>query len=105
MHPAEAVNSIQYACIQYHLPYDPRNYVFDCTHSAMPPRTNTIPIHVSGLFRQPVPGHTHPSPSISHVPLEMTFPSVYHSPNTVNKNAKLFVIGTVKLNSSRFAQY
>ncbi|KAL8895992.1 MAG: hypothetical protein Q9192_003334 [Flavoplaca navasiana] len=29
----------------------------------------------------------------------MTFPSAHHSPNTVNKNANEFVIGTVKLNS------
>lgn len=30
----------------------------------------------------------------------MIFPSTYQSPNTVNKNAMEFVIGTVKLNSA-----
>lgn len=32
-------------------------------------------------------------------PLEMTLPSAHHSPRTVNKNAKEFVIGTVRLSS------
>lgn len=30
----------------------------------------------------------------------MTFFSAHHSPNTVNKNAREFVIGTVRLNSA-----
>jgi hypothetical protein len=33
------------------------------------------------------------------VPLLMTFFSAHHSPNTVNKNASEFVIGTVRLSS------
>jgi hypothetical protein len=32
-------------------------------------------------------------------PLPMTFLSTHQSPNTVKRNAKEFVIGTVKLNS------
>lgn len=36
---------------------------------------------------------------VCNLPLEITFPSAHHSPNTVNKNAKEFVMGTVKLNS------
>lgn len=36
---------------------------------------------------------------LCNLPLEITFPSAHHSPNTVNKNAKEFVMGTVKLNS------
>ncbi len=34
------------------------------------------------------------------VPLDITFPSAHHSPNTVNRNANEFVIGTVRLNSA-----
>lgn len=34
------------------------------------------------------------------LPLLMTFFSAHHSPKTVNKKAKEFVIGTVRLNSS-----
>ena len=34
------------------------------------------------------------------VPLDITFPSAHHSPKTVNKNAREFVIGTVRLNST-----
>lgn len=37
--------------------------------------------------------------TLCNLPLEITFPSAHHSPNTVNKNAKEFVMGTVKLNS------
>lgn len=33
------------------------------------------------------------------IPLLMTFRSTYQSPRTVNKNAREFVIGTVRLNS------
>jgi hypothetical protein len=29
----------------------------------------------------------------------MTFLSTHHSPNTVNRKAKVFTIGTIKLNS------
>jgi len=36
------------------------------------------------------------------VPLLITFFSAHHSPNTVNKNASEFVIGTVKLNSAPY---
>lgn len=38
---------------------------------------------------------------MSYSPRDITFPSAHHSPSTVNKNAKLFVMGTVKLNSVR----
>jgi len=34
-----------------------------------------------------------------NLPLVMTLPSAHHSPNTVNRKAKEFVIGTVRLNS------
>lgn len=34
------------------------------------------------------------------VPLDMTLPSAHHSPNTVNRNANEFVMGTVRLNSA-----
>jgi hypothetical protein len=34
-----------------------------------------------------------------NLPLEITFPSVHHSPKTVNRNASEFVMGTVRLNS------
>lgn len=34
------------------------------------------------------------------MPLDITFPSAHHSPKTVNKNAKEFVIGTVRLSSA-----
>ncbi len=35
-----------------------------------------------------------------NLPLEITFPSVHHSPKTVNRNASEFVMGTVRLNSA-----
>ena len=49
------------------------------THNAIPTSTKPIPIHVS---------------------LPTPFPSAHHSPSTVNKNAREFVIGTVRLNSA-----
>jgi hypothetical protein len=55
------------------------NYDLLCTHNAMPPSTNAMPIQVSLLI---------------------TFFSAHHSPSTVNKNASEFVIGTVRLNST-----
>lgn len=36
----------------------------------------------------------------TYLPLEITLPSAYHSPSTVNMKAKEFVIGTVRLNST-----
>jgi hypothetical protein len=33
-------------------------------------------------------------------PFDITFPSAHHSPSTVNKNAREFVIGTVRLSST-----
>lgn len=53
--------------------------VFDCTHNAIPPKTKPIPIQVSR---------------------EMTLPSAHHSPNTVNRKASEFVMGTVRLSSA-----
>jgi len=35
----------------------------------------------------------------NHVSRVITFPSANHSPSTVNRNAKEFVIGTVRLSS------
>jgi hypothetical protein len=35
------------------------------------------------------------------LPLDMTFSSAHHSPSTVKRKAKEFVIGTARLNSSQ----
>ena len=37
------------------------------------------------------------------IPLVITLPSTYHSPNTVNRKAKEFVMGTVKLSSTSWS--
>lgn len=44
-----------------------------------------------------IPANTNPIPN--HVLAEIIFPSTYHSPSTVNKNAIEFVIGTVNESS------
>ena len=44
-------------------------------------------------------GGTRPKLETCAVPLLMTFLSIHHSPMTVNKNAKVFTMGTVKLSS------
>lgn len=49
------------------------------TQSPIPAQTSVMPIHVSRVI---------------------TLPSAHHSPNTVNRNARELVIGTVKLNSA-----
>lgn len=51
------------------------SYNLEVTHSPMPAQTKVMPIQVS---------------------LVMTLRSAHHSPKTVNKKAKLFVIGTVR---------
>lgn len=53
------------------------------THKAMPTREMTTP---------------------APVPLLTTLPSTYHSPRTVNRNARVLTIGTVRLSSSRGSQ-
>lgn len=87
----------------------------------MPPKTNAMPIQVSVFphFRHQQKQEQHqyqyqyhsvPMSSslaveiggrgdVKDIPLDITFPSAHHSPNTVNRNAKEFVIGTVRLNS------
>ena len=59
-------------------------YVFEITHRPMPAQTKVIPIQVS---------------------LVMTLPSASHSPSTVNKKARLFVIGTVRDNSENSVSF
>lgn len=68
---------------------------FDCTHRAMPPRTNAMPSQVSM-------GSQWSSMDVELrviLPFDITLPSAHHSPRTVKRKAREFVIGTVKLSS------
>ena len=88
---------------------------FDCTHNAIPPKTKPIPIQVSKPIKSvPIlPSPPIPFPEAEErgeggkeniekrfIPREMTLPSAHHSPNTVNRKASEFVIGTVRLSSA-----
>lgn len=72
-----------------------------CTQSAMPPRESNMPIPVSARRlarrRQARGGDTGQG---GHKPRLMTLPSTHHSPSTVNRNAREFTMGTVRLSSA-----
>lgn len=74
-----------------------RHADFDCTHSAIPPKTKAIPIQVSKSDQLSFPSTLDLRGDV--IPREITLPSAHHSPKTVNKKASEFVIGTVRLNS------
>lgn len=74
-----------------------RHADFDCTHSAIPPKTKPMPIQVSKSDQPSIPSTLDPRGDL--IPREITLPSAHHSPKTVNKKASEFVIGTVRLNS------
>lgn len=87
----------------------PYTHVFlDWTQSAIPPKTNAIPMQVS-VSRYSASGTNTKAWSRGLfwggggmiVPLDMTFPSAHHSPSTVNRNARELVMGTVRLSSAK----
>ena len=57
------------------------------------------------LFESMEVSHMNRSLEMGYLPRDMTFPSAHHSPSTVNKKAKLFVMGTVKLSSVCIVSY
>jgi hypothetical protein len=66
----------------------------------IPARTKTIPTQVSELIvRRPMKLRLK-SRGECDVPFEMDFPSTNHSPKTVKRKAREFVMGTVKLKSA-----
>lgn len=69
---------------------------FAITQRAMPPRTRTMPSHVSSEVSL---GSLNIYKTVT-VPRDMTLPSAHHSPSTVKRKANELVMGTVRLSSA-----